>query len=67
MTAVAAGLEHEDGVGLAVAAEPGEVGEGAVRAEDVVAVVAADLEAAGRDDEPLAGEAGARRPRAARA
>ena len=52
-------LEHEHGVGLAVAAEAREVGEGAVRAEDVVAVVAAHLEAAGRDDEALTGEGGA--------
>ena len=41
-------------LGLAVGAETGEVGEGGVRAEDVVAVVAADLEPAGGDDEALA-------------
>ena len=35
------------GVGLAVAAEPGEVREGTVRPEHVVGVVAADLEPAG--------------------
>ena len=47
-------LHDEDGVGFAVGAQPGEVGEGRVRAEDVVAVVAADLEPAGGDDEALA-------------
>ena len=47
--AVVAGLEHQHGVGLAVAAEAGQVGEGAVRAEDVVAVVAAHLQATGGD------------------
>ena len=50
-------LEDEHRVGLAVAAQAGQVGEGAVRAEDVVAVVAADLQATGGDDQALAGEA----------
>ena len=49
----AEGLHDEDRVGLAVGAETGEVGEGGVRAEDVVAVVAAHLEPAGGDDEAL--------------
>ncbi len=47
------GLEDEDGVGLAVGAEAGEPGEGGVRAEHVVGVVAADLEAAGGHDDAL--------------
>ena len=46
-------LEHEHGVRLAVGAEAGEPGERRVRAEHVVGVVAAHLEAAGRDDQPL--------------
>ena len=55
--AVLARLEDEHRVGLAVAAQAGQVREGAVRAEDVVAVVAADLQATGRDDEAFAAEA----------
>jgi hypothetical protein len=53
-------VQHEDGIGLAVRAEPGEVGEGRVRPEDVVAVVAAHLQPTGRDDQPLAGVCRAR-------
>ena len=37
------------------APRPGQPGEGGVRAEDVVGVVAAHLQAAGGDDEPLPG------------
>ena len=54
LVAVVAGLEHQHGVGLAVAAEPGQVGEGGVRPEHVVGVVAAHLEATGGDDQPVA-------------
>src|SRR5690606_2416870 len=46
-------LDHEH---LARLARACQVREGAVRAEPVVAVVAADLERARRDDEPLPGE-----------
>jgi hypothetical protein len=53
---IVAGLEHQHGVRLAVAAQAGEVGERAVRAEDVVGVVAAHLQPARGDDEPVAGE-----------
>ena len=59
-------LEDEHRVGLAVAAQAGEVREGAVRAEDVVAVVAADLQATGRDDEALAAGSALTRRRGAR-
>ncbi len=52
-------FEDEDVVGLVLAGESGEPDVRAVRAEAVVQVVAADLEAAGRDDQPLAGEGGA--------
>ena len=48
-------LEHEHGVGLAVGAEAGEPGERGVRAEHVVGVVAAHLQATGGDDQPLPG------------
>ena len=64
VAAVLERLEHQHGVGLAVAAEPGQVGERAVRAEDVVRVVAAHLQATGGHDEPLALE-GLADPRAA--
>ena len=46
----------QHGIGLAVAAEPGQVGKGTVRTEDVVGVVAGHLEAAGGHDEPVTGE-----------
>ncbi len=49
-------LEDEHGVRLAVPTEAREVGKRAVRAEDVVRVVAAHLQAASGHDEPLAGE-----------
>ena len=53
--AVVAGdrLHDEHGIRLAVGPEAGQPGERGVRAEDVVGVVAAHLEAAGGDDEPL--------------
>ena len=54
--AIVTRLQDQDGVRLAVGAQTGEVGERRVRAEPVVGVVAADLEPAGRDDQPLAGE-----------
>ena len=59
--AVATGdrLEHEHGIGLAVGAEAGEPGERRVRAEDVVGVVAAHLQATGGDDQPLSRVGGA--------
>ena len=53
---VGAGFEDEHGIGLTVGAEPGQVDEGAVRAEDVIGIVGADLEPTGRHDEPLPGE-----------
>ena len=59
LVAVVGRLEHEHRVRLAVGAEAGEVGERAVRAEDVVGVVAAHLEPAGGHDEPLPREGGA--------
>ena len=43
------GSSNEHGVGLAVRAEAGQVGERGVRAEDVVGVVAADLQPARGD------------------
>ena len=64
MPAVLERLEHQHGVRLAVAAQAGQVGERAVRAEDVVRVVAAHLQATGGHDEPLARE-GLADPRAA--
>ena len=48
-------LQHQYGVWLAVGAETGQMGEGRVRAEAVVGVVGADLEPAGGNDQPLAG------------
>ena len=56
---VRAWLEHEHGIGLTVGAEAGQVDEGAVWTEDVVGIVGAHLEPAGRHDEPLPGESGA--------
>jgi hypothetical protein len=56
--AVLAWLEYQDRVGLPITAQAGQVGEGTVRAEDVVAVVAAHLEPARWDDQPFAWEGG---------
>ncbi len=57
LVAVGAGrLQDEHMADLVLAGEAGEPGVGAVRAEAVVDVVAADLEPAGRDDQALAGE-----------
>ncbi len=53
----ARGLQHQDVAHLVLAREPGQPGVRAVRAEAVVAVVGADLELAGRDDQPLARKA----------
>ena len=50
-----AGVQHQDGIWLAVAPEAGEVGERGVRPEDVVGVVRPDLQAAGGDDQPFPG------------
>lgn len=52
------GFEDEEVADLVLAGEAGQPGVGAVRAEAEVDVVAADLEAAGRDDQALAGERG---------
>lgn len=56
MPALGAGVQHEDAVGVGLGAEPGQVGEGGVRPEGVVGVVAAYLQTAAGDDEPLAGK-----------
>ena len=57
--AVLVRLEHQDGVGLLLAAQARQVREGGVRAETVVAVVGADLVGACGHDEALAREGGA--------
>ncbi len=49
---LAGGLDHQHVAGLLRA---GQIGVGAVRPEPVVGVVAADLEIAGRDHQPLTG------------
>ncbi len=62
-------LQHQHGIRLAVGAQAGEPGEGGVRSEDVVGVVAPHLQAAGGDDEALPGVCRAehRTPRRSRA
>ena len=57
--AVLVRLEHQDGVGLLLAAQARQVREGRVRAEAVVAVVGANLVGARGHDEALAREWGA--------
>ena len=49
-------VQDEHRVGLLLGAQAREVRERGVRAEAVVGVVGAELERAGGDDEPLAGE-----------
>ena len=56
MRAVLSRLEHQHCVGLPVTAQAGQVRESAVRAEHVVAVVAANLQTTSRYDEPFTGE-----------
>src|SRR5699024_253148 len=56
LVAVVGGFEDEDGIGFGVGLQTGEVDEGRMRTETVVGVVRADLEAAGGNDEPFAGE-----------
>ena len=50
------GFQDEHGVGLVVQAQAGEVREAGVRAEAVVAVVRADLQRTGGDDQAFAFE-----------
>ena len=59
VVAVVGRLEHQHGVRLPIGAQAGQVGERRMRPEAVVGVVGADLEPAGRDHQPLAGEHGA--------
>src|SRR5699024_12531766 len=56
LVAVVGGFEDEDGIGFGVGLQTGEVDEGRMRTETVVGVVRANLEAAGGNDEPFAGE-----------
>ena len=56
VVAVTLGFEDENGVGLGIGFEAGEVDERGMSAEAVVGVVRADLESAGGDDEPFARE-----------
>jgi len=55
--AVLARLEHQHSVWLPIAAQAGQVGEGTMGPEDVVAVVAAHLQTASRYDERSPGKA----------
>ena len=61
MRAVVERLEHQDCVGLTIAAQTGQVRKGTVGSEDVVAVVAANLQTTSRYDEPLTRERGRNR------
>ena len=52
------GVEDQHGPGFVILAQAGVIGEGAVRAEGVIAVIVADFGLAGGDDQALAGELG---------
>ena len=58
-------VKHKNRIRLAVGPEAGQIRESRMRPEDIVAVVAADLQPARGDDQPLAGEVGGQRLAAA--
>ncbi len=56
MTTIEVGLHDQHCVRLAISTQPAEIGEGAVRAKDVVGVVAAHLQPSCRHHQAFAGE-----------